>query len=142
METQEILAEAVAVESAQGMERRRSRRFPCDGAAEGLLRQPDILFRGEVRDMSLTGCLVSTRAELRVRVKARVELHFLVNNNHYRTYARIVDVRRGQGVGMEFLHEDAHTEAAFRGLIHTLQQMLPQAPAAIVTAQVGVRSSK
>jgi hypothetical protein len=128
MEMQEIFAEAIAVEPARGIERRRSRRFPCKGDAEGLFHQPDILFRGEVRDMSLTGCLVLTRAQLRVQVLAHVELRFLVNNNHYRTLARVIDIRKGQGVGMEFMHPDAQTKASFLGLIQTLHRMSPQTP--------------
>jgi hypothetical protein len=130
MDTEGIIAEVIALEPGQGIERRRSRRFPCDGLAEGLFHQPDILFRGEVRDMSLTGCLIQTRAQLRVQPSTEVELRFQVNNNHYRTVARVIEVRRGIGVGMEFMHEDTQTLASFKGLMVTLQRMMAKPPMA------------
>ena len=124
METEKIFAEATALDE-KGAERRRSRRFPCKGVAEGLAHEPEILFRGEVRDMSLTGCLILTRAYLRIRPFTEVELSFLVNNNSYRTVARVVDIRRGEGVGLEFLHADVKTSTSFSGLLLTLQRMAP-----------------
>jgi hypothetical protein len=130
MENQPVIAEASAVEPAQGIERRRNRRFPCSGLAEGLFHQPEILFRGELRDVSLTGCMILTRAHLHVQVLSLVELRFQVNNNHYRTRARVIEIRNGQGVGMEFIHEDVQAVVSFQGLIQTLHYLSPQAPAA------------
>jgi hypothetical protein len=126
METEGLIIEAFALETQRGVERRRSRRFLCSGQAEGLFHRPDVLFRGEVRDMSLTGCLIQTRAQLRVQPQTEVELRFQVNNNHYRTLARVVEIRSGQGVGMEFMHEDTQTLASFKGLMITLQRMMPK----------------
>ena len=134
MDAEGSIAEAIALETAKGIERRRSRRYPCTGQAEGLFHQPDVLFRGEVRDMSLTGCLIQTRALLHVQPYAEVELRFQVNNNHYRTVARVIEIRRGIGVGLEFMHEDTQTLASFKGLMVTLQRMMPKAPTAEVKA--------
>src|SRR5437660_7939877 len=53
-----------AMESAEssGRDRRRNERFVFDGFAEVVSYRPEVLFRGAVRDISLTGCYVETRA--------------------------------------------------------------------------------
>jgi hypothetical protein len=107
-------------EKAAGKERRRRMRFICDGIAETVVIQGECLFRGKVRDISETGCYIVTRACLHLERSTLVNIRFMVNDNYYRTFARVMDVRPGQGVGVEFLFADLKAEAALKGLISML----------------------
>jgi hypothetical protein len=91
----------------------------------------ECLFRGTVRDISETGCYIMTRACLHLERLTLVNIRFTVNGNHYRTQARVMDVRPGQGVGVEFLFADQEAEAALRGLIYTLDAMASRRQAKI-----------
>jgi hypothetical protein len=62
-------------ETATARERRRHTRFACDGRAEVVFR-PDLLFRGELKDISLTGCYIATRARLNLKRFAEIDCGF------------------------------------------------------------------
>ena len=83
----------------------------------------ECLFRGTVRDISEIGCYIMTRACLHLEPSTLVNLRFMVNDNYYRTFARVMDVRPGKGVGLEFLFADADAKASLKGLIYTLDAM-------------------
>ena len=104
-------------------ERRRRKRIVCDGVAESIVLQAECLFRGTVRDISEIGCYIMTRACLHLEPSTLVNLRFMVNDNYYRTFARVMDVRPGKGVGLEFLFADADAKASLKGLIYTLDAM-------------------
>lgn len=116
MEQREIVSEA----SFAQKERRRSPRFACSGFAEVLVLHPETLVRGEVRNISLTGCFVSTLAHLKVERGAKVELRFALNGNRLHIFAQVMDVRPGKGMGVEFLPGDASVEALLKWQVETL----------------------
>ena len=113
-------------ESSEGRERRRSRRFPCEGFAEVLVLQPETLFRGEIQNISLTGCFVRSRARLQVERLSPVELRFQFNNLRYHAYALVMDIRPGEGVGLEFYFKGAQPEEWLRELIQSFNVATPQ----------------
>jgi hypothetical protein len=101
-------------------ERRRHERFTCDGYAEVVVFRPELLFRGEVKDISLTGCYIATRARLKLQRYAEIELRFSANGQQLTSLARVMDIRSGQGVGVEFLPGDPRMSKRFRDLIEQL----------------------
>ncbi len=105
---------------AGGRERRRHQRFTCDGFAEVVVFRPELLFRGEVKDISLTGCYIATRARLNLRRFAEIELRFSAHGHQLSSLARVMDVRPGKGVGVEFLPGDPRMNERFRDLIEQL----------------------
>jgi hypothetical protein len=109
-----------ADESAVKKERRRHERFPCEGRAEVAVFNPDLLFRGEVKDISLTGCYIETRARLTLKRHAEIELRFSANGQHLSSLARVMDIRPGKGVGIEFRPGDPRMDRQVRELIQRL----------------------
>ena len=103
-----------------GKEQRRHQRFPCSGFAEVVVFNPELLFRGEVKDISLTGCFIATRARLKLKRFAEIELRFSANGQHLSSLARIMEVRPGSGVGIEFLPGDPRMDRQFRELMERL----------------------
>ena len=83
-------------------ERRIAKRHACDGFAEVVVPTSGFLFRGEIADLSETGCYVKTRARLSLRRSSEAELRFTVNGDNFSVLARSVVVRTGIGVGFEF----------------------------------------
>ncbi len=91
---------------AADSERRLWTRHSCYGSAECIILQPKTLFRGFIRDLSATGCFGETRANLPVERLSQVELRCVVNGRQYHLSARVMSIRRGIGMGLEFLVED------------------------------------
>lgn len=106
---------------ATGRDRRRHERFPCDSMAEVVVSHPELLFRGEVKDISSSGCYVATRARLNLKRFAEVELRFSANGGQMRSLARVVDVRPGRGVGVEFLPGDPKMSRRIQDLLEQLK---------------------
>jgi hypothetical protein len=101
-------------------ERRRCPRYSCHGSAEAMVLFPEFLFRGEILDISLKGCFLKTKSHAPMDRYSRVDLRFSVNGNQYRTLARVMGVRSGNGVGVEFYFDSQRAEAAFRDLVRSL----------------------
>jgi hypothetical protein len=57
-----------------------------------------------------------TNARMRLKRLTEVDLLFVLNNRKYRTLARVMKVRAGKGVGLEFLFFDQAAEESFKGL--------------------------
>jgi PilZ domain len=108
-------------EETGGRERRRHERFPCEGFAEVVVFSPELLFRGEVKDISFTGCFVATRAHLTLQRFAEIELRFSTHGQHLSSLARVMDVRPGRGVGVEFLPGDPRMSKRFHELLEKLR---------------------
>jgi hypothetical protein len=112
-------------QGSAGKERRRSRRFLCNGSAEVMVVHPECLFRGEIRDISQNGCFVITRAHVHLERLAEAEIRFKLNNRQFRTQARVMNVRQGDGVGFEFSLANPKTEEQLRNLIQELDAAAP-----------------
>lgn len=108
--------------SPHGAERRRNRRFPCEGYAEVVCCHPTLLFRGRIRDISLTGCFIETAAQLRLERLTQVEMRFTASGCRISSQARIMDVRPGKGAGFEFLPGERGMQEPFLNLLESLEQ--------------------
>lgn len=108
-------------EAVSGRERRRHERFACDGFAEVVAFRPEVLFRGEVKDVSMTGCYVATRARLNLKRFTEIELRFSANGHRLSSLARVMDVRPGKGIGVEFLPGDPRMNKRFRDFLEQLK---------------------
>jgi hypothetical protein len=117
--------EAAEGESASGEHLRRSRRFKCAGVAEVYAEEPGILFRGEILDISQTGCYIGSHARMRLERFIEVDLLFILNNHNYRAIARVMNLKPGEGVGLEFQFENPRTEESFKKLIQTISSAAP-----------------
>lgn len=106
--------------TSQGADRRRHRRFPCEGYAEVVCRYPTVLFRGRIRDISLTGCFIETAVRVRLDRLTEVELRFTALGRHVSSVARVMDIRPGKGAGFEFLPGNRGMQEAFVKLIESL----------------------
>lgn len=111
----------VADPESTGRDRRRHERFSLECFAEVVSYHPELLFRGAVRDISLTGCYVETRARLNLKRLAEIELRFSANGHQLSSLARVIDVRPGKGIGVEFLPGDPGMNKRFRDLIEELK---------------------
>ena len=101
-------------------ERRRCPRYPCRGTAEAQVLFPGFTIRGEILDISLTGCFLQTRTHVPMDRYSKVDLCFQVNGSEYRTVARVMGLRTGNGLGMEFFFDTPRSQAAFKGLVRSL----------------------
>jgi len=108
-------------EPATEKERRRHDRLACDGLAEVVVFHSDMLFRGEIRDISVTGCYIATRAQLNLKRFAEVELRFSANGQRLSSLARVMAVRPGKGVGIEFVAGDPRMDKRFHQLLERLR---------------------
>ena len=123
--TVQALDEINASESSSGVERRLSRRFACDGFAEVYAFETGFLFRGTIRDISQTGCYITTNFALKLEPLTDVDVLLILKNHEYRIPALVRNVRPGKGVGLEFLYRDMRVEASFEAL---LQKFLDKTP--------------
>jgi hypothetical protein len=111
-----------------GMDRRKHKRYPCEGFAEVVGFRPHVLFRGRVRDISQSGCFVETRAHLNLPRLAEVEVRFTVCGLRQSALARVMDVRPGKGAGFEFLSTDPRLDHGFQKMIERLEAPEPAVP--------------
>ncbi len=112
-------------ENLGGIERRRSVRFDCEGTAEAYAPDPGYLFRGEIRDISETGCYVETKARLRLERHTELDLQFMLRNRTHRASARVMSFRPGLGVGLEFLSCEPRPEESFLKLTQMFAGAMP-----------------
>ena len=108
------------VKSAGGKERRGSRRIVCDMFVEAIVDQHGSMFRGTIRDISQTGCYIETRANLNLQRLTHVDIRFKVQNSFYHASARVMDVRPGRGLGLEFVLVGEHTVEWIQELLQVL----------------------
>jgi hypothetical protein len=128
METSQDISDTPKVEEAGGKERRLSRRHECEGFAEGWVSKPGSLFRGEIRDISLTGCFIATKARLNLARYAAVDLRFRLKGQQYRSMARAMDVRQGRGVGLEFLFPNSQPPEWLKNLLQAFSEAAAPPP--------------
>jgi hypothetical protein len=130
MDKQTVEEKASAAPVWQGAERRRHARFDCQGAAEVVVNDAEFLFRGEIRNLSLSGCYVRSRARLRLSREQEVELYFNLGNEQVKCRARVMSLHAGKGAGFEFLSLSDRAQRSIRSLIRKLEEEVSVAPQA------------
>jgi hypothetical protein len=113
------------------VDRRHRRRFGVDGFAEVVVSETRFLFRGKIRDLSLNGCYVMTKAYLSVALGTEIELRFSVDDVHFRARAKVRVVKPGFGAGFEFLIDDPRIQTLLANLINKLRT--PAKPSEAIT---------
>ena len=121
----EAIGETANEKRPEGRERRQSRRFSCGGFAEVFSNETGNLFRGEIRDISQTGCYIMTRVRLKLERLAEVDVVFVLNKRRFQTLARVMDVRPGKGLGLEFVLSEPGTEESIKDLLQVLANEAP-----------------
>jgi len=116
MEPSETIDEGPAGEGSKRTERRRHRRYSSDLFARVVVHQRNSMVRGEMLDISESGCFVMTRAFLRLERDSEADIQFKFKNVDYRTSAVVVNIQPGKGVGLKFSFADAQTAEAFLAL--------------------------
>jgi hypothetical protein len=109
--------EVKADETLRGSERRKQERFECDGFAEVIVDDAAFLFRGAIRDFSMSGCFIKSSARLRLDRGAEVDLRFSVDGSHFNARARLMIVRPGGGAGFEFFPGDPELRSRLLTLV-------------------------
>jgi hypothetical protein len=124
MDTLVLAGTAAETQTAATNERRRSRRYSCSGFAEVLVLRHESLVRGEVRDISQTGCRILTKAPMHVERRSQVDIRFMLNGHHYHTSARVMAILPGAGVGLEFAHPSENIRESFASLARNVRDGL------------------
>lgn len=114
--TLQPISESGRGEAFADRERRLSRRVGCKGFADAFVIETGYLFRGEIGDISETGCYIMTNARIQLERLTEVDLVFVLNNRKYQTRARVMKIRPKKGVGLEFLFSDQAAEESFKEL--------------------------
>jgi PilZ domain-containing protein len=120
MQVSETIDKGTPAEGSKRAERRRHRRCSSNSLAKAVVLQRSSMFRGEILDISQSGCFVVTKAFLRVELYAEVKVQFKFKNVDYHTPAVVMNIQPGKGVGLEFSFADAQTEEAFLALSEEL----------------------
>jgi hypothetical protein len=84
-------------------DRRRSVRIVCTGFAEGISTGPSQLFRGEIWNISDSGCFISTRAAVAPATGTVIELRFKFGGAAYTALARVVEALPSSGIRIRFV---------------------------------------
>jgi hypothetical protein len=135
----------------RNLERRRSRRFPCEGFAEAIIPPLDTLLRGKIFNVSLEGCFVSTRAYLHIKTNVKAIIRFSLRSRQYQIAGEVANVRPGMGVGFRFVFEDTRTKDNIRCLVEEqnaiesrdeAEQRLVRGMGKRLGVYVGVRSNR
>jgi hypothetical protein len=114
------MEEIAVAKMAIGLERRKQRRYECEGPADVFDTESRCVCCGEIRDLSLTGCYIHTESQLDLERRADVELHLRVNGDSLDTPARVIVVRPESGAAFEFLAVDPEMRSALLALIQKL----------------------
>jgi len=95
---------------------RRSVRICCEGFAECISIDPSQLFRGEIRNVSETGCFISLRVSVNLPPGTYVRLRFRMGRAEYSALASVVESMPSIGIRMRFIS----TDEAFTDRIHQI----------------------
>lgn len=93
-----------AVNTKVEKECRRSCRYPATGFVEFL--SCGSLSRGQLKNVSRTGCLVLTKSRIALELLSTVELRFTIARSHFVVDAKVVRIHPGEFVGFEFVSLD------------------------------------
>lgn len=111
-------------------ERRQHRRFCCEAAATLRLIKPAIEFKGNVRDLSLTGCSIELDQRFPVGLNARVEILFQVNGLPLLIHGVSRCIHSPKLIGIEFRDVSPRRQASIGEIIAELNEKLQKEEAA------------
>ena len=77
-------------------------------------------FTGVVRDLSASGCCVTTEVMFTLERGTQVEVTLVVNRVHFRVAAGVRSNSKARGVGLEFMHVSSRCARLIQDLIGEL----------------------
>jgi hypothetical protein len=104
-----------------GLERRASRRFPCEGQAEVIVLGGALRFTGHVQDLSATGCRVLTDVVFALERGTQVEIALAVNKIQFRVAGGVRSNHKVRGIGLEFMNVSKRCAGYIRDLIAEME---------------------
>jgi hypothetical protein len=106
---------------ATGSERRSTPRFPCEGTGEVAVLGGALRFSGQVRDLSATGCYLTTDVMFTLERGTQVEVAMVVDRVHFRVAAGVRSSHKVKGVGLEFMNVSPRCARYIQELILELE---------------------
>ncbi len=100
--------------------RRESERFPVQGWAEVMTMDGTMMVRGQITDISITGCYVESHAAFDLPLNSSVEMIFRIKGDEFRPEAVTRVVRSGHGAGFVFLKMNGKLIVQIQALIDIL----------------------
>lgn len=85
-----------------GNDRPANPRFRCEEKAEIVVFPSGFLCRGEMTNLGLKGCFISTKAPLKLQPENLVALRFTIGTHSMRLDATVAHFTPGEGVDLEF----------------------------------------
>jgi hypothetical protein len=108
--------------AAEFVERRKHRRYRCEGLANVLVANGTVLVKGDLVDLSLCGCLVRTAAPVVLERGTYVEIVLSVNNVSFRIAATVMGARAHSGTGIGFLRLNPRIQNQMELLLQELEE--------------------
>lgn len=102
-------------------DKRRHPRYRCEGHAEVFLPHGGLLFRGQILDLSLSGCFIAT-AMPKLERGTLVEVYFVTNRLQFRVQGNIVEVRQKRGAGISFVNVSSRRAGQIAALVSELAE--------------------
>jgi hypothetical protein len=102
-------------------ERRKTQRVPCEGKGEVIVLGGALQFSGEVRDLSVSGCLLETNKKFVLERGTQLEIVLDVNRVHFRVAGGVRSNSSSRGVGFEFMHLSSRSAEQLRQLVEELR---------------------
>ncbi len=102
-------------------DRRGCARIACDGTAEVSVLGGALRFTGHVRNLSTSGCCLSTDVVFTLERGTQVEVVLEVNRVSFRVAAGIRSNHKVRGVGLEFMGVSTRCAKLIRDLMEELE---------------------
>ena len=101
-------------------ERRENRRYPVEGWAEVMMMDGTMMVRGQITDISATGCFIESHGAFDLPLNCSVEMTFRINGVEFRPEGVTRVVKSGIGAGFLFLKMNSKLVTQLESLISLL----------------------
>jgi len=101
-------------------DRRENHRYPVEGWAEVMMMDGTMMLRGQITDISATGCFIESRGAFDLPLNCSVEMTFRINGVEFRPEGVTRVVKSGVGAGFLFLKMNSKLVLQLESLISLL----------------------
>jgi hypothetical protein len=108
-------------DSPESSDRRAAPRLPCEGTAEVSVLGGALRFTGRVRNLSATGCCLSTDVVFILERGTQVEVVMVVGGVSFRVAGGVRSNHKVRGVGLEFMTVSSRCARLIQELIGDLE---------------------
>jgi hypothetical protein len=109
-----------ARQNQSDQDRRESQRYPVEGWAEVMMMDGTMMVRGQITDISSTGCFIESRGAFDLPLNCSVEMTFRINGVEFRPEGVTRVVKSGIGAGFLFLKMNSKLVMQLESLISLL----------------------